>query len=59
MWAFLLWRRQKNLPPHKKLIMELDEGSSRHKSSSVPSPDENADDRAPAPWEKPADWWKK
>ena len=58
MWAFLLWRRQKTLPPHKKLLMELEAGD--HAPSASPPSDRGREDHTPpAPWEKPADWWKK
>ncbi len=59
-WAWLIWRRTTNPPPHAKLIMELEDedAASRH--------DEHASGHAPhageperAPWEREQDWWKK
>jgi hypothetical protein len=58
MWAFLLWRRQKNLPQHSTQPTADHGDAEWRQPSSVSSPDET-EAPSPAPWEKPADWWKK
>ena len=49
-WAWLLWRRAQKPSPHVKLLMEVDEMERK--------PAETAPTEPPAPWERPADWWK-
>lgn len=59
MWAFLLWRRQKKLPQRQTRLADRHEGDILQPPSSVQSLDERPDHPSAAPWEKPADWWKK
>ena len=55
MWAWLIWRRTTHPAPHVKLLMELEAEAADEKRHAAPreEPEPNA------PWEQPADWWKK
>jgi hypothetical protein len=61
-WAWLIWRRQKNPPPHQRLLMELEDDDAR--AAGDPHPEARPqpplrEEEQPAPWERPADWWRK
>jgi hypothetical protein len=57
-WAWLIWRRTTNPPPHIQLLMELDEEAS-HQDATTTETSQPAGEPEPAPWEREQDWWKK
>lgn len=52
--AWIIWRRTTRPKPHVRLLMELENSQEDEREPAA------ADKASPAaPWEKPADWWKK
>lgn len=55
LWVWAVWRRQTQ-PKHEQLLDDLDEHN-----DDDPEPHAEptqAREEPPAPWEKPADWWR-
>jgi hypothetical protein len=62
LWAWLIWRRQKNPQPHQQLLMELEKEDDGVGDISPPEAHPQPpmrEEESAAPWEKPADWWRK
>lgn len=57
-WIWAVWRRQTQPKPHQQLLHELD-GSSDDDPPEPHTEPTQAREESAAPWEKPADWWKK
>lgn len=57
-WAWIIWRRSTRPEPHMRLLMELETQEENHENTPAAGR-EKTGPSSPAPWEQPADWWKK
>lgn len=55
-WAWLIWRRSTRPQPHVALLMEMEEDDAGAGERATPHGEKPEPE---APWEQPADWWKK
>lgn len=63
-WAWLIWRRGTRPQPHVRLLMELEDETAVGNNQTAdrnegPTPPRGEKADTPAPWERPAGWWKK
>lgn len=56
--AWMIWRRSTRPEPHARLLMELEDESTQAAAATAAAPAGEQPETA-APWEQPADWWKK
>jgi hypothetical protein len=58
MWAWLIWLRTTNPPPHVKLLMELEDEAGVEAEDKAPTMTPLEEPEPKAPWEQSPDWWK-
>lgn len=58
-WAWLIWRRSTRPQPHVALLMEMEDEAEAAKHGEERTTPRNEKAEPTAPWEQPADWWKK
>lgn len=56
-WMWIIWRKGKE--SRARETDSDDEQRSADPVARLPDNSEAEDEKQPAPWEKPADWWKK
>lgn len=61
LWLWVAWRRNKRLEAYHQMLEELEIESAQNESHPISHMAESSSDEVeekPAPWERPADWWK-
>lgn len=57
--AWMIWRRSTRPEPHVRLLMELEDESTQAAAATAGAAPAGEKPETAAPWEQPADWWKK